>query len=127
MAFKKAIFKDTIIEYISPNDPDKSNPTVFTLGAISAENYQIALSELVKYKKTEDGFKQDEDLTLKQSLDYNKKLCIYGIKEVKNLEGYEWKGKVNDELINTLIQTGLLYEIGQEVSKLNTLGEEVKN
>jgi len=120
MDIKRAIFKAEEIDFVSSAETNPADPTIFVLGSITAEEKLVAQTILAQAVR-QSGI-EDEGKLVKGYL----ALCKAGLKSIKNWSGFTWTGWT-EEVKTLLCETGLVYEIGQKILELNTVGVERKN
>jgi hypothetical protein len=135
MSFK-AYTKTSTIDYVSKDDPDMENPTIFKLGYIPRETLlkassvlfnQMDVSKLENMTEEEIGNMLMKHNDTARYIDFSKAILKRGIKGIENLEGFEWKGEVTQDLLDVLYGSGLYAELTTKILEINKLGTDRKN
>ncbi|MCK4248673.1 MAG: hypothetical protein KAX15_02730 [Candidatus Omnitrophica bacterium] len=111
------IDKDEVMEYVSQQDKDKKNPTIFLLGIIDGRTkHQFIYDAMDK--------KGEMDIKLLQGRAYE--VLQKGLRGIKNLNGKDYD-KINDDVLDRLPLT-IQTEVVAKLFEINFLSEiEVKN
>lgn len=129
-----------IKKYISKNDPDKENPTVFHLGTL--DNFVSAYIEDNSIKFDASSKNPDEEADINILFAKRSLLVVkFGLKKIENFCNFETnqpivieseRANINgwicsampDKVVAMLSKGGLINELAAEVLKLNSLSEE---
>jgi hypothetical protein len=121
-------------DYISPNDPDPKNPTVWHLGAVDAMTW-ARIQDMTSMEATQDEGKNKLNLPMGSAA---MEAVRYGLKGVDNFPGAKFKTKklnrrsreievVSDEFI-MVMPPEIFPELLDAIEKLNKPSEaEAKN
>jgi hypothetical protein len=144
----KAIDLSETTDYISENDPainkaesniplyqstgDQSHlvldgePTIFVLGVIASREYTNIQDKHISANIA------DPDKTTVAPFGMSREMVMYGLKEVKNAEGFKLStlggnpSRVSDRSMDQLQAWGVIEELGNRLMNLNTLGDAEK-
>lgn len=144
----RAIDLTETTEYISENDPainkqesnvamyqatgDESHlvlegePTIFVLGVISSREYTNIQDKYISANVA------DPDQTTIAPFGMSREMVMYGLKDVKNAEGFKLSTmggnpkRVSDRSMDQLQAWGVIEELGNRIMSLNSVGESEK-
>lgn len=144
----KAIDLNETFEYISEKDPainrqesslqmykatfDQSHlvldgePTIFVIGTVASREYSAIQDRYISANIA------NPDDTEVNPFGMSREMVMYGLKDVKNAEGFKLSvlsgnpSRVAERSLDQLMAWGVIEELGQVIMTQNEVGEEVK-